>query len=337
MFQLYDAHGPIEAVTEDTAVTVGVFDGVHRGHQALLKQLQHTPSPLRGTPPNLGGELLTLSNSSPKIGEGDRRKAVVEECVLEPLVVTLTAHPSFILGRRDSEYWLDDPEEHLRLLFEAGAKYVAVLPFSQEVAKMTACEMARLLYDQLNMRSLLLGYDSRFGSKQHDDFERLPQLAEELGFTLQRGEPFLIDGEPISSSRIRESLLQGAVEVTSSLLGRPCTITGTVLHGRGVGHILGFPTANISLESTRKMLPKEGVYAVRVNGHMGMANLGAIPTYGIKQSALEVHLLNFDGDLYGQTVEVQFLYRLRDIVRFGSPEALQQQLHNDLEQIKRWS
>ena len=212
-----------------------------------------------------------------------------------------------------------------------------MLPFTREVAQLSACEMARLLYRELNMRSLLLGYDSRFGSKQHDDFERLPQLAEELGFTLQRGEPFLIGGEPISSSRIRESLLQGAVEVTSSLLGRPYTITGTVLHGRGVGHILGFPTANISLESTRKMLPKEGVYAVRVNGHMGMANLGAIPTYGINKAALEVHLLNFDGDLYGQTVEVQFLHRLRDIVRFGSPEALQQQLHNDLEQIKRWS
>ena len=308
MFQLYDVHGPIEAIPEATAVTVGVFDGVHRGHHELLRQ-------------------FSILNSQFSI-----------------LAVTLTAHPSFVLGRRDSEYWLDDPEEHLRLLFEAGAKYVAVLPFTQEVAKMTACEMARTLYEQLNMRSLLLGYDSRFGSKQNDDFERLPQLATELGFTLQRGEPFLIDGEPISSSRIRESLMSGAVEETASLLGRPYSISGTVQHGRGVGHILGFPTANISLESTRKMLPKEGVYAVTVRSSefgvrsfSGMANLGAIPTFDINQPSLEVHLLDFDSDLYGQTVEVQFLHRLRDIVRFDSVEALQHQLQQDLEQIKRWS
>lgn len=305
MFQLYDAHGPIEAINEETAVTVGVFDGVHRGHKALLSTL-HSP--------------------------------------LSTLVVTLTSHPSFVLGRRDSEYWLDDPKEHLRLLFEAGAKYVAVLPFTCEVARMTACQMARILYEQLNMRSLLIGYDSRFGSKQDDDFDRLPLLAEELGFLLKRGEPFFIGGEPISSSRIRESLLNGAVEETATLLGRPYDLTGTVLHGRGVGHTLGFPTANISLENTRKMLPKEGVYAVRVRtpefgcqSYLGMANLGSIPTYGIEKPALEVHLLDFDGDLYGKTVTVEFIHRLRDIARFDTAEALMHQLQIDINQARLWS
>ena len=220
MFSLYDIHGPITSIPEPTSVTVGVFDGVHRGHRELLKDVS--------------------------------------------LVVTLTAHPSFVLGRRDSEYWLDDPEEHLRLLFEAGAKYVAVLPFTREVANLSACQMARLLYDKLQMRSLLLGYDSRFGSKSNDDFDHLPQLASELGFTLKRGNPFLVDGEPISSSRIRESLTGGFVEETATLLGRPYAVTGTVLHGRGVGHTLGFPTANIDLTKTRKMLPAHGVYAVRI-------------------------------------------------------------------------
>ncbi|MGX8713460.1 MAG: riboflavin biosynthesis protein RibF [bacterium] len=296
MFQLYDAHGPIEAINEKTAVTVGVFDGVHRGHQALLEHMNGTR-----------------------------------------LVVTLTSHPSFVLGHRNNEYWLDDPEEHLKLLFEAGAKYVAVLPFTREVAQLSACEMARLLYDKLNMRILLLGYDSRFGSKQNDDFDRLPQLATELGFTLQRGEPFLVDNQPISSSRIRESLLIGYIEETDSLLGRPYSLTGKVLHGRGVGHTLGFPTANIDLSQTRKMLPKEGVYAVRIGTHIGMANLGAIPTYGIEKPALEVHLLDFNGDLYGESVTVEFVHRLRDIVRFDSSEALQYQLQQDLEQIKQWS
>lgn len=303
MFQLYDIHGPISSITESSTVTLGVFDGVHRGHQALLKQL--------------------------KVKSGKRN--------MESLVVTLTAHPSFVLGRHASEYWLDDPKEHLRLLFDAGARYVAVLPFTQEVAALSACEMARLLYDQLNMRSLLLGYDSRFGNKQHDDFDRLPQLASELGFTLQRGEPFLLDGNPISSSRIRNSLADGHVEETAALLGRPYSLSGTVQHGRGVGHTFGFPTANVSLVGTRKMLPHEGVYAVRIDDHTGMANLGPVPTFGLEGATLEVHLLDFDGDLYGQAVEVQFIHRLRDIVRFGTAEALQRQLQEDIKQTRLWS
>ena len=304
MFQLYDAHGPIEAINKETAVTVGVFDGVHRGHQQLLSIL----SP------------FTFH--------------------LSPLAVTLTAHPSFVLGRRDSEYWLDDPEEHLRLLFEAGVKYVAVLPFTKEVAQMTACEMAQTLYKLLHMRRLLIGYDSRFGNREHDDFDRLPQLATELGFTLQKGEPFLIDGHPISSSRIRNTLTEGRVEDTATLLGRPYSISGTVQHGRGVGHTLGFPTANISLDSTRKMLPQEGVYFVKVKGDelnvKGMANLGSIPTFNIDKPSLEVHLIDFASDLYGETVIVEFHHRLRDIVRFNNAEELQQQLQEDFNTCHRY-
>ena len=299
--RLYSIDGPVDAIPAPTAVTIGVFDGVHRGHQALISQLSTLHSPL------------------------------------SPLVVTLTSHPSFVLGRRQSEYWLDDPEEHLRLLFNAGAKYVAVLPFTREVAGFSACQMARLLYDQLQMRSLLLGYDSRFGSKNNDDFERLPEVAAELGFELRRGEPFLVNGEPISSSRIRESLADGRVEETATLLGRPFSITGTVLHGRGVGHTLGFPTANIDLSATRKMLPKEGVYAVHLSTFhfplstfKGMANLGPMPTFGVDRSTLEVHLLDYSGDLYGQSVTVLFRRRLRDTMRFQSPDDLRRQLQLDL-------
>ncbi len=300
MFQLYDKQGPIKAVAEDTVATVGVFDGVHCGHQALIEQL------------GIWGAVQKLT----------------------PLVVTLTSHPSFVLGRRNSEYWLDDPDEHLRLLSDAGAHYVAVLPFTAEVAQMTACQMARMMYDRLNMRSLLLGYDSRFGSKQNDDFASLPQFAKEQGFSYRHGEPYLIDGQPVSSSRIRESLLQGNVEATAILLGRPYSVSGMVLHGRGVGHTLGFPTANIDLSATRKMLPKDGVYTVRVGSNVGMANLGPMPTFGIDKPTLEVHLLDFDGDLYGNKVEVSFIRRLRDTMRFNSVEALQCQLQEDLKRCR---
>lgn len=307
MFQLYDPHGPVDAVSEPTAVTVGVFDGVHRGHQALIGQLAaHSPQ-------------------------------------LAPLVVTLTSHPSFVLGRRASEYWLDDPDEHLRLLFHAGARYVAVLPFTRQLAQLSACQLAREMQRQLGMRALLLGYDGRFGSRSNDDFNNLPGLASELGFEIIHGSPFLVDGQPISSSRIRETLEQGAVDCTATLLGRHYSVCGTVSHGRGVGHTLGFPTANIDLGHTRKMLPTDGVYAVRLQPPTsdlqpltGMANLGPAPTFGVDTPLLEVHLLDYEGDLYGAQVEVQFLGRLRDIRHFDTPVQLQAQLEHDMEHARQW-
>ncbi|MBR1766470.1 MAG: riboflavin biosynthesis protein RibF [Bacteroidales bacterium] len=303
--KLYSTAGAVEHVDLPTAVTVGVFDGVHCGHRDLIRQLasHHTP-----------------------------------------LIVSLTSHPSFVLGRRESEYWLDDPEEHLRLLFEAGAEYVAVLPFTREVASLPACALARELYGHVQMRTLLLGYDNRFGSKVHDDFPLLPDLGRELGFGVVAGNPFTLGGTAISSSRIRESLLRGDVETTASLLGRPYAVCGTVAHGRGVGHTLGFPTANVDLTHTRKMLPLDGVYTVslriqdakskRQSSRLGMANLGAAPTFGVEKPLLEVHLLDFEGDLYGQEVEVCFMRRLRDTRRFDSPQELQQQLEEDLATIR---
>ncbi len=303
LFNLYTTDGPIKRIKEETAITLGVFDGVHRGHRALLRQLE-------------GGA---------------------------PMAVTLTSHPSFVLGRRGSEDWLDEEQEHIRLLLQSGVKYVAVMPFTEEVARMTACQLARLMHSELRMRTLLLGYDGRFGSKQDDDFDRLPQLADELGIMLKHGQPYLLEGEPVSSSRIRRALGEGNVEEAATLLGRPYGITGIVQHGRGVGHTLGFPTANIDLSQTRKNLPKEGVYVVRIGTpgarlrHTGMANLGAAPTFGVERPLLEVHLLDYQGDLYSQQVEVEFLHRLRDIQRFENPEALRAQLADDLEQTRQWS
>lgn len=305
--EIYSKEGRVGQIGEETAVTVGVFDGVHRGHQQLLKQLGA-----------VGGEQPAAS-----------------------MAVTLTAHPSFVLGHRESEYWLDDPDEHLQLLFEAGAKYVAILPFTREVAQMTACEMVRWMFDELNMRTLLVGYDSRFGSKENDDFRDLPMFSIELGFTLQRGHPFNVDGEPISSSRIRQTLLDGRVEDTATLLGRNYSLSGEVMHGRGVGHTMGFPTANIDIAHTRKMLPKEGVYAVRMGGgkcegERGIANLGAAPTFGVDSTMLEVHMIDYKGDIYGERVTVEFLHRIRDIQRFDSASELQKQLKEDIEEAHRW-
>lgn len=301
---LYSRTGVVAHPDGATAVTVGVFDGVHRGHLHLLQQLATAPADL------------------------------------QRLVVTLTSHPSFVLGRRSSEYWLDDADEHRQLLFAGGADYVCEMPFSAAVAAMSACDMVRWLHSHLSMRHLLLGYDSRFGSRSHDDFDRLPQEADALGITLQRGMPYAVDGAPISSSRIRATLEAGQVDATAELLGRPYVLRGAVLHGRGVGHTLGFPTANIDLGATRKMLPREGVYAVLAYAadgmpRVGMANLGAAPTFGVEKALLEVHLLDYCGDLYGQTMSVQFVRRLRDIIHFDNPQALEEQLRQDLQQCRQ--
>ena len=295
---IYNSQGAIESIDEPTAITIGMFDGVHRGHQALLRNLC---------------DIAQRHNAA-------------------PTVVTLTAHPSFVLGRHANEYWLDDPDEHLQLLLEAGAKYIVVLPFTADPARLTACDMARMMHRTLHMRHLLAGYDSRFGSRQHDDFNRLPSLAQQIGFTYQRGTPFLLADQPISSSRIRQTLIDGDIGQTNLLLGRHYTLDGPITHGRGIGHTLGFPTANIDLTHTRKMQPREGVYAVSIGTTAGVANLGPIPTYGIHQRALEVHLINFDGDLYGQHATVAFHQRLRDIQHFDTPQQLQQQIAIDIQQ-----
>lgn len=299
--RLYGRKGVVEHVDGPTAVTVGVFDGVHCGHRLLLEQLRRE-------------------------SDGLRRVAV-----------TLTSHPSFVLGRRQSEYWLDDPDEHRHELLEAGVDFVAELPFTREVASLTATALVREMHERLQMRTLLVGYDGRFGNKENDDFDHIPALAHLLGIRLLQGKPYRNDGLPVSSSRIREALEKGDVNKVTMLMGRPYSVCGQVTHGRGVGHALGFPTANIDLRQTRKMLPREGVYAVKLRPQTsylrpltGMANLGPLPTFGIEKPTLEVHLLDFDGDLYGQSVEVQFIQRLRDTVRFDSVEALQRQLQEDL-------
>ena len=292
MFELYTQQGPVEAVGEPTAVTVGVFDGVHLGHRALLRQLAAD-------------------------GNG-----------MAPLAVTLTSHPSFVLGRRSEEHWLDEEDEHRQLLFEAGC---AALPFTREVASLSACAMAKAMVRQLGMRHLLLGYDGRFGSRANDDFASLPGLAAREGFSVSDSEPFLMEGRPVSSSRIREALQRGDVEAAAGLLGRRYSLGGKVAHGRGVGRTLGFPTANVDLAGTRKTLPADGVYAVRLDGMAAMANLGSAPTFGVDGRQFEVHLLDFGGDIYGEHVEVEFCRFIRPTRQFASADELKEQLQLDAE------
>lgn len=302
---LYDRQGVATATPMATAATLGVFDGVHLGHRDLLRQLRER-------------------------NEG-----------MPTVAVALTAHPSYVLGRRGDDLWLDDVEEHREWLFRAGVDLVAELPFTPEVASMSACQMVEELHQKLHMQRLLMGYDSRFGNRENDDFDRLPTFAASLGITVEKGEPLMLKGGAVSSSRIREALLRGDMSEVATLMGRHYHLRGIVGHGRGVGHTLGFPTANVAIEKGRKMWPAEGVYAVSLhigNNHQdalpGMANLGGAPTFGVAEAKLEVYLFNYSGDLYGQDVQVDFIERVRDIRHFATPHDLQEQIGKDLKRCQ---
>ena len=288
-------------VEGQTAIAIGVFDGLHLGHQHLLQRLCAEAAALHCT----------------------------------PMVVSFQRHPSCVLGRREEELWLTEEWERESLLHSMGIE-VCVLPFTPELYTLSACQFVeQYLVGRLHMRMLLLGYDSRFGSRQNDDFDRLPLLSEHLGFTLLRDEPYLHDGCVVSSTLIRQSLAQGDVAMASRLLGKDYCVYGTVEHGRADGRRIGFPTANVSLAHCRKMMPLQGVYAVRLqcDGRewKGMANWGSQPTFEGDSAILEVHLFQFEGSLYGREVSVSFTRRLRDIRKFPTLDELIAQLNIDKE------
>ena len=296
----------ISALEAETIVTVGMFDGLHLGHRHLIARL--------------------LEHS------------VREQ--LAPVVVTFDRHPRLVMEPEASLALLSTGEERLRQLTECGVPTVALVHFTPETANLGACDFVRrFLRGRLNMKKLLLGYDNRFGSRKANDFDQLPMLASELGFSICRDEAVLLDGVEVSSTKIRHALSRGDLQTANAMLGAPYSLSGQVVHGRHVGTSLGFPTANVQPDDIHKMLPTAGVYALRatVEGrcYRAMANLGEQPTFHSSRPVLEVHLLDFEGDLYGQTIRVEFLERIREIQQFGSPEDLRRQLEQDKRQVAK--
>ena len=291
-----------------TAVTVGMFDGVHLGHRHIL---------------------ATLAEVARRDG-------------LRPVVVTFDNHPRQVLSADAVRFSrITTNEERNRLLEACGVHEVAVLHFTPALAQLSACEfLQQVLVGRLHARVLVLGFDNMFGNKGRNDFGRVPALAASLGVRVVEDTAVLCRGSEVSSTRIRRLLDAGDVAEAAQLLGAPYSLSGHVVSGRQVGRRIGFPTANIQPEGEQKMMPAEGVYAVRMRlsgggaSYAAMANVGAQPTFGSDQSALEVNLLEFDGDLYGQTATVEFVDRLRDIRRFESPEALAAQLACDREAVR---
>lgn len=284
----------------DRVATIGFFDGVHRGHQFLL----------------------------------DKVKEMARTRAMESLVVTFKSLP-----KTDSQPNLTTFERKCWLLSLQHIDKIETLEFTPELKSMTARTfMQEVLKDSLDVSILLIGYDHRFGRNREEGFEDYVRYGKELGIEVLQA-PELTDGDGISSSIVRQLLTEGDVTTAAKLLGTNYVIEGRVVDGYKVGRTIGFPTANIAPESVETLIPCSGVYdvLVRINGepiaHHGMLNIGMRPTFDGKKTTIEVHLLRYEGDLYGATLQVAFVERIRGEREFESVEALRQQLNADREHV----
>jgi len=289
-----------------SVVVIGNFDGVHRGHQAVLRQA-HALATARG---------------------------------LRCVVLTFDPHPSEVLGR-GAPPRLTTLERRIELLRENGATDVAVEPFTIELASWTPAQFAEdLLAKRLHARAVVVGRNFRFGHKRAGDFDTLVELGARNAFEAVAAEVAGDDEGPFSSTRVRDAIAAGEVDRAANVLGRPHSLSGVVEHGDARGRLLGFPTANLG--GVAEMLPAYGVYAVRVararaqaatNG--GVMNVGVRPTVDGMSLRIEAHLFDFAGDLYGQPIRVDLIARLRGEQKFAGIEELKAQIAKDAEAARK--
>jgi riboflavin kinase / FMN adenylyltransferase len=284
-----------------TVITVGTFDGVHLGHRDVIERL---------------------------VGRAKLLK-------IPSVLVTFEPHPLQIVNPAAAPLVLTSHEEKLEVLAETGIDYMAVVPFTTELAAFSAEDFVELiLRKRFRMRELLIGYDHGFGRQRAGNVDVLRTLGARDAFRVEVVEPVLTpDGHSISSTSIRRAVAGGDLERAAGGLGRLYSLTGRVIPGAQRGRTIGFPTLNLGPPPPRKLLPPEGVYAVRAQTARGpvagMMNLGPRPTFGDSVTSLEVHLFDTDGDFYGANVRIDFVARLRETRKFGSVEQLTAQLQLD--------
>lgn len=299
-FVMSDALG-FPQLAGGAVVTVGTFDGVHTGHREILRRL--------------------------------RERADVHG--LPALLVSFRPHPLEVVNPSAAPMLLTPDGEQLEAIADSGPLLMAVLPFTPELARFSAAEFVEnVLLDRYHMRELVIGYDHGLGRGRQGDASTLQALGRRRGFGVDVVEAALDSaGVPISSSAIRTSIAHGDLARARRSLGRNYGFSGVVVPGHQRGRGLGYPTLNVQLTSARKLLPPEGVYAVRARlargTFGGMMNLGARPTFGEFDRTLEVHLFDTSGDWYGEAIAVELVRRLRDTTRFDSVDALVAQLGRD--------
>lgn len=289
--------------TQPSVITIGSFDGVHRGHAALIETMkQHARS----------------KNAT-------------------SVLVTLEPHPKLVLRPEAGLKLLSTLEERLELLAQQGLDYVVVFPFSAEQSKLRAREFVELLRNHLNLVEIICGPNFALGYKREGTIPVLRELGEELGFSVTVVEPHQFQEGIISSTRVRDLVAKGEVKAAAQLLGRYPILYGIVVHGDHRGRELGYPTANLDIPD-KKMIPADGIYAVRVRlgdeWYDGAASIGVRPTFGGGKRLVEVYLLDFSRWIYGEELKVFFVARLRDEEKFANIQALLDQMARDVENAR---
>ena len=288
---------------KDMALTIGVFDGVHLGHKYLLSQL---------------------------------RKHAKKEGLLSG-VVTFDKHPTTTLSPETKQLSLTDLDTRIRLLRNEGIDSVITLPFTMELARLSARQFVSLLKKHLKLRSMLVGPDFALGRKREGDIDTIRKLGEEMNFSVIVIDPLIKDDEVISSTNIRNAMALGDIERVTGLTGRPLGLHGRVVTGAGRGKGMGYPTANLDIDPYQA-LPPDGVYAtlayIDSNAYKSLTNIGRAPTFGATERTIEVYIIDYQSNLKGRKLRIDFIKRIREERQFDNPQQLVQQVTEDVKRGK---
>ncbi len=288
----------------DPVISIGVFDGVHRGHSAIFNIVLQRAKEIGG----------------------------------ESAILTFLPHPKLVLGKKniDQLKFLTSLDEKKTLIRKHGIDHLIIIPFTKEFSRLPACSFVKqYLVEGIGLNHLVFGFDHHFGHRREGNFENLKACAQINGFGLEQLEPVREGNCLISSSAIREALLRGNVKFASKLLSYSYCLPGKIIGGSRIGREIGYPTANIKPDDEHKLIPADGVYAVKVKVgqglYNGMMNIGFRPTINQIQGdkSLEVHIMNFEADIYNQNININFIERIRDERKFSTLEQLKEQLGKD--------
>ena len=294
---------------KNPVVTIGMFDGLHAGHRVVLQQVIEKAKNING----------------------------------ESVIISFWPHPRIVLNKDADELWfLTSLEEKTRLFSETGIDHLILIPFTKELAGLSAKEfIKKFLVDGIRLKHLAVGHDHRFGKDGVNSIEEYEKYAEEYGFSISRIKQIDVGGVHTSSSSIREFLLSGDICSANRLLSYNYLLTGRVVGGMKLGRKLGYPTANVELQEPQKLIPPDGVYACMVTivgkRYMGMLNIGYRPTFNNQQKlrSIEVHILDFKKDVYSEEISVEFIDRIRDEKKFEGLEELKSQLKDDEQKTRK--
>lgn len=287
-------------IPNQTIITIGTFDGVHLGHRKILERL--------------------INNA--------------KATNLKSTVLTFFPHPRMVLQKDVDIKLLNTLEEKKQIMETLGLDYLIIHPFTKEFSRLSATEFVRdILVNGLKAKKIIIGYDHRFGRNRNANIHDLIAFGNTLGFGVEEIPAQEIDDVSVSSTKIRNALLEGDIETANSYLSYAYMLTGTIGKGKGLGKKFGFPTANLQIAEEYKLIPKTGAYVVKstLEGKecFGMMNIGFNPTVDGTAKSIEIHFFDFDGDLYGKKIQVSILHRIRDEHKFNSIEELKQQLQKD--------